>query len=82
LGDLGIKGIITLVWIFRERKSEDLDGSRYWERLESKDRRKPEPREGTVIRITYSGRTALRREQCGVFAQSKNCGGRETAVAS
>jgi hypothetical protein len=32
--------------------------------------------------ISYSGRAALKREQCGICAQSKNCGDRETAVAS
>jgi hypothetical protein len=32
--------------------------------------------------IGYSGQASLRREQCGIFAQSENCGARETAVAS
>jgi hypothetical protein len=31
--------------------------------------------------IGYSGQTALRRDQCGIFAQSKNCGAKETATA-
>jgi hypothetical protein len=30
--------------------------------------------------VGYSGRAALRREPYGIFAQSNNCGARETAV--
>jgi hypothetical protein len=33
------------------------------------------------IQIGYLGQAALWREQCGIFAQSKNCGARETATA-
>jgi hypothetical protein len=32
--------------------------------------------------IGYSWRAALTREQCGIFAQNKNCGARRTAVCS
>jgi hypothetical protein len=31
--------------------------------------------------IGYCGQAALRKDQCGIFAQSKNCGAKETAIA-
>jgi hypothetical protein len=31
--------------------------------------------------VGYSGRADIMKEQCGIFAHSKNCGARETAIA-
>jgi hypothetical protein len=53
-----------------------------WRVITMRKKHSPRKRRSETTPTGYAGRAALRREQCCIFAQSKNCGAREWAVTS